>query len=67
VIKLSQKKKLSEFILIKHKDGQLYTLTMCAKTLQPLKVELLANLPSDWTAKDFYDYLDEGRRFDISF
>lgn len=59
--------KNSTFTLIKQvkSNGPYYNVTMCSKTLQPLEIKLMDGLPDEWSTNDFYDYLEEGRRFNI--
>lgn len=59
--------KKSSFIIIKQQEGKgLCKVTMCAKTLKPINIEPFTELPSEWSAQDFYDYLNEGKRFNIT-
>lgn len=37
--------------------------TICQRTLNIIHEEKLNEIPNDWSAKDFYDLLDEGNRF----
>ena len=55
------------FIILKQKDntGPLYKVTMCSKTLKPIDMEPFTEIPNEWSVQDFYDYLDEGKKFNI--
>lgn len=52
-------------MLLKHinNKGPIYKVTICKKSLQILAQEKISEIPKDWTTQDFYDLLDEGKRF----
>ena len=59
--------KENSFIIVKEKKGSgLFKVTMCAETLKPLSSEQLSGIPVEWSAQDFYDYYEEGKRFAIN-
>ncbi|MFT9493866.1 MULTISPECIES: hypothetical protein [Bacillota] len=41
----------------------IYKVTICQRTLTTIHEEELKGMPSDWSAQDFYELLDEGNRF----
>lgn len=59
---------LDTFTLIKQVNdrGPYYNVTMSSKTLQPVDIKLMDGLPAEWSPEDFYEYLEEGRRFDLN-
>jgi hypothetical protein len=56
---------MPNFMLLKQMNnkGPIYKVTMCKNTLNVLEEKVISEIPKDWSAKDFYDLLDEGKRF----
>ena len=53
------------FILLQQTDnkGPIFKVTICKSTLTVLSEEILHEIPSEWSIQDFYDLLEEGKRF----
>lgn len=53
------------FMLLKQNNnkGPIYKVTICKNTLNVLDEKVLSEIPKDWSVNDFYELLDEGKRF----
>lgn len=65
---MTQRQPKESFIIVKqiNQKGPLHIIHMCAKTLQPLAYEPFEKIPDEWAPQDFYDYLEEGKRFEVN-
>ncbi|MFF0828800.1 hypothetical protein ACFYU8_18760 [Brevibacillus sp. NPDC003359] len=57
--------KIPNFILLRIIDGKgpIHKVTICKNTLIVLAEEILKEFPEEWSPQNFYDLLDEGKRF----
>ncbi|RKJ74451.1 hypothetical protein D7X33_19365 [Butyricicoccus sp. 1XD8-22] len=52
------------FVLLKtNNKGPIYKVTICKSTLNVLEEKVLSEIPEDWSVQDYYNLLDEGKRF----
>ncbi len=53
------------FVLLKQDNnmGPFYRVTICKRTLDVLEEKAISEIPKDWSVQDFYDLLDEGKRY----
>lgn len=53
------------FMVLKLEEnrGPIYKVTICKNTLKLLGEELINEIPKDWSVHDFYDLIEEGKRF----
>ena len=53
------------FVLLKqiNNKGPILKVTICKSTLNVLDEKVLSEIPTDWSVNDFYELLDEGKRF----
>ncbi|WP_121616659.1 hypothetical protein [Virgibacillus halodenitrificans] len=51
------------FMLLKPFKGTIYQVTICKNTLDILEEKVISEIPVNCSVNDFYELLDEGKRF----
>lgn len=56
---------IPNFMVLRQKKnkGPIYKVTISKTTLKVIDEEVISGIPEGWSVKDFYDLLDEGKRF----
>ncbi|MCY9757307.1 hypothetical protein M5X00_24075 [Paenibacillus alvei] len=53
------------FVVLRRKEGKgpIYKVTICKRTLNVIGEEVFGGIPDEWSVQDFFDLMDEGKRF----